>query len=292
MTSDAWTVLVVDNNSDDATEDTARLHQRRGLIPHLQYCRELHLGLAHARYRAVIESTSELIAFIDDDCLLAPDWLRQAVVFSVAHPMAGAIGGRVQLLWQSPPPATALSRSSWYAEQNYGDIPQQLPSTGFTYLVGAGLVLQRTALEKSGWLDKRMLVGRQGTGLRGGEDIEIVLRVRRAGYELWYNPAMNLDHVIPERRTSVKYLCQMNRATGQPLPVLHALADGRAIDRRERIKRLARSILSLAKLYLATLVFDVAIRRRISFAEWRIRVNLAWSHLEGAFNFLFFDDEL
>ena len=289
---DYWSALVVDNNSSDATEDIVQLHQHQGLIPHLRYCRESQLGLAHARHRAVMETTSKLIAFVDDDCLLAPDWLRQAVAFSFTHPNAGAIGGRVQLLWESPPPHTALSRTTWYAEQNYGDVPQQLPSTGFTYLVGAGLVLRRTALKDSGWLEKRMLVGREGRGLGAGEDIEIVLRIRRAGYDLWYNPAMFLEHVIPERRTSIPYLCRMNRATGQPLPMLHALAEGKAPSTTMRLQRLVRSLLSLAKLCVRTLILDVVVRRRVSFADWRIRLNLAWGHVVGAAAFLFAHVEL
>jgi GT2 family glycosyltransferase len=288
---DYWSALVVDNKSSDATEEIVRLHQQRGLIPHLRYCRESQLGLAHARHRAVKETTSELIAFVDDDCLLTPDWLRQAVAFSRTHPNAGAIGGRVELLWESPPPAIALSRRTWYAEQIYGDTPQQMPSTGFAYLVGAGLVLRRIALEESGWLETRLLVGREGRGLGSGEDIEIVLRIRRAGYDLWYNPAMTLEHV-PERRTSVQYLCRLNRATDRPLPMLHALAEGKAPSTGVRLRRLIRSLLSLAKLCVRTLVVDVAVKRRISFVEWRIRMNLAWSRVVGAATFLFAHVEL
>lgn len=282
---DYWTTLVVDNNSSDATEETVRFHQEGGLIPNLRYCQEPRLGLAHARYRAVMETTSNLIAFVDDDCLLAPDWLQHAVEFSTAHPHAGAIGGRVQLLWESLPPAVALARTPYYAEQNFGDTPRQLPSTGFTYLVGAGLVLRRAALEESGWLEKRILVGRQGKGLSGGEDVEIVLRIRSAGYDLWYNPAMCLEHVIPEHRMSVQYLCRINRTSERPL--LSALAEGKVPGRLERVKRLIRTLLSLATLCLRTLVADVLIGRRISFAEWLIRLNFAWGYVVAAFRFLF-----
>jgi GT2 family glycosyltransferase len=288
--SDCWATLVIDNNSSDATEETVRLHQQRGLIPNLRCCREPQLGLAHARHRAVMETTSDLIAFVDDDCLPAPDWLRQAVEFSLVHPQAGAIGGRVQLLWESPPPAIALSRGSRYAEQNHGDLPLQMPSTGFTYLVGAGLVLRRTALEESGWLEKRMLVGREGTRLGAGEDVEIVLRIRRAGYDLWYNPAMVLTHIIPERRTSASYLYRMHRVRAQP--ILSALAEGRVPGMRERIQELVHLLLSLAKLCLRTLILDVLVRRHISFTEWCIRLNLAWGHVVGAFRFLFVRVEL
>ncbi len=289
---DYWSALVVDNNSTDETAEVVARHQRSELIPHLQYCREPRLGIAHARHRAIREASSEFVAFVDDDCLLAPDWLQQALTFSLAHPKAGAIGGRVKVLWESPPPPTALSRATWYAEQNFGDVPQQMPSAGFTYLVGAGLVVRRTALEESGWLEKRLLVGRKGRELSAGEDVEIVLRIRQAGYELWYNPAMILEHVIPERRLSIQYLSRMNRATGVPLPMLNALAEGQVPSAGVRFQRLVRALLSLAKLCLRTLVVDVVVRRRISFADWRIRLNLAWGHVVGASMFLFAHVEL
>jgi len=58
------------------------------------------------------------------------------------------------------------------------------------------------------WMDKRTILSRQGWQKAGvWWDMEITLRVG-AYYEVWYNPACMLQHIIPERRTTKKYLQQ------------------------------------------------------------------------------------
>src|SRR5262249_54015520 len=130
-------------------------------------------------------------------------------------PRAGAVGGRVHLLWQVPPSPLAQRYAISLARQDHGDEPRQLPTEGFTYLVGAGLLVRRAALAACGWLQHGHLPDRRGRALTSGGDSEMVLRIRNAGYELWYNPAMELQHWIPKRRMSVAYLCRLMRGMGQ-----------------------------------------------------------------------------
>jgi len=80
-----WSVLVVDNNSTDETPAVVQHYMRRGRIPGLRVMRELRQGLCYARHCAVRETSSELIAFVDDDCLLSPNWMEQAVAFCRDH---------------------------------------------------------------------------------------------------------------------------------------------------------------------------------------------------------------
>src|SRR5512147_668527 len=61
------------------------------------------LGLAHARRAAFAAASADLIAFVDDDCLLDPKWVAAAVAFARERPRAGAFGGRVRLLWEGEP---------------------------------------------------------------------------------------------------------------------------------------------------------------------------------------------
>ena len=201
-----WQVLVVNNNCTDATVAVVEKHIQSG-IP-LRMVLEPIQGLTPARLCGVENTTGDWIAFVDDDCLLAPDWVEQAAKFAMAHPGCGAFGGRVILEWETPPPAFVLNYGYSFAQQEQGMEPKRM-----SCLVGAGLVVSRAALVDCGWSNKQFLADRVGKKLISGGDVEIALRIA-AHYEIWYNPDCQLRHIIPARRTSIEYLKKINFGLG------------------------------------------------------------------------------
>lgn len=202
-----WQVLVVDNNCTDGTREVLERHLSAGRIP-LRAVVEPRQGLTHARVCGVKNTTGEWVAFVDDDCLLAEDWVAQAARFAREHAGCGAFGGQVVPQWEAPPPPYVLSRRYAYACKYHGETPHRRP-----WLAGAGLVARREALAGCGWLDRQYLEDRTGGRLVSGGDMEIALRVG-SKYELWYNPACKLRHVIPARRMSREYVRRITRALG------------------------------------------------------------------------------
>jgi glycosyltransferase involved in cell wall biosynthesis len=184
-------------------------HIKLGKISGLSMILEPTQGLTPARLCGVRNTAASWLAFIDDDCLLEPDWLAQAASFASFHPQCGAFGGKVILDWEAAPPPFVLKFKYSFAEQEYGTSPMQV-----SFLVGAGLVINRSAIIGSGWLDKQLLSDRVGRKLISGGDVEIALRIG-AKYDLWYNPACKLRHFIPARRTSKKYLMNINYGLGK-----------------------------------------------------------------------------
>src|SRR5436190_10932299 len=81
-----WEVLVVDNRCTDGTREVVRRWAADPRIPVLRSVNEPHLGVSFARKRGIRESRGRLIGFVDDDCLLAPDWVARALGFAEAHP--------------------------------------------------------------------------------------------------------------------------------------------------------------------------------------------------------------
>ena len=277
-----WSTLVIDNNSTDDTQKLVQSYIQRGLIPGLRYVLEKKQGLAYARRRAVAETKSELIAFIDDDCLLSPNWVEQAVSFCNNYQEAGAIGGKVELLWETTPDEFLSQCSAYLAAQDYGDISIQLPSTGWTYLVGAGLLLRRTAIQASGWIDSSALVDRCGNNLTSGGDIEIVLRIRKAGYQLWYNPHMKLQHCIPQRRMLLQYMCKLNRGIGQGDHILEMLANDYKPTLAWRITILLSSITKLVKESLSLFLKEILLGKKINPMRLLL-IQRALGNIEGAY---------
>lgn len=203
-----WQVLVVNNNCTDSTIAVLDKYLQSKKIPNLHIVSEDRQGLTYARLCGVQNTTGDWIAFVDDDCLLQKDWVAQVAKFAAAHPECGAFGGKVILDWEIPPPAFVLNYGYSFAEQNHGILPKQT-----SCLVGAGLVIRRSALLDIGWVNKQFMTDRVAKKLISGGDVELALRIA-SKYKLWYNPECKLMHIIPSRRTSTKYLININYGLG------------------------------------------------------------------------------
>jgi GT2 family glycosyltransferase len=237
-----WRVLVVDNRCTDDTAQVVERHVRVGRIPGLRRVEESQLGLTPARVRGVRETLAPWIGYVDDDCLLRPDWVEEAAQFLREHPDCGALGGQVILDWEMPPPGYFHDFAWAYAAQYQGEEDCEVGC-----LAGAGMIVSRRALEESGWLDKQWMSDRVGKKLVSGGDVEMALRIRSAGSPLWYHPACQLQHVIPARRISSAYLNTMNAGLGVSQTFAEAMTwpRGFASWRLNAFGQAARGVLQL-----------------------------------------------
>ncbi|MCG6873294.1 MAG: glycosyltransferase [Gammaproteobacteria bacterium] len=194
-------VIVVDNGSSDDSGACALRNWPANAGMPLRVVREEKLGVAWARKRAMAEVRYPVVAFVDDDNLLEPGWVRRAWEVMEANPRVAACGGR-----HLPPGG---EKPAWFHRYHgaYAIGAQGIAAGDVTtsrgYLWGAGLVLRRTAWEQliQGGFRFR-IAGRQGTNAGCGEDSELCYALRLAGWRLRYEPALRLKHEIaPERRT-------------------------------------------------------------------------------------------
>ncbi len=278
----AWEVIVVDNNCTDQTRDVVQ--RIRGTLPALQLLSELKQGVGHARRAGMRVARGELIAFVDDDCWLAADWVAQAIQFAAEHPRAGAFGGRNSLLWIAPPPVLAADYGESLARQDFGDADLRFPDEGKRVPCGAGIVLRREALLDSRWLDDGRLRGRDPRHVGAGEDTEIVLRIRNAGWQVWYTPRLQLQHVIPPQRTTLSYLRRLHRGFGRAEVFLRNISLRRDHSWHSRCDGLfwaLREMLVVWQRFYRGYVRLVGER-----PSWLIRLSFATGCIEGALRFL------
>lgn len=210
----SFEVLVVDNGGMTVPAEV------RALLPALRVVYEPTPGQVHARVRGVRESIGEWIAFVDDDNYLEKSWVGAALRFAQAHPACGAFGGEVALDWAETPPPAVSKRAYAYAATDLSGGTHRLDGEDRWRLRGAGLMCRREALLGTGWLDWQANAGRVGNGLLAGDDTEIVLRIARDGWELWYEPACRLRHAIGAHRLTVRYLRALHRGFARADPLL------------------------------------------------------------------------
>lgn len=201
-----WEILVVDNNSQDGTATLVQQYQQNWpAAASLRYVFEPQQGLAFARQCGVENARGEIVGFLDDDNLPGPDWVMAACQFVAAYPQAGALGSQIAGKFEQPPAKELQPVLFYLAINQRGSEPLQYQPKVTGVPPGAGLVVRRQA-----WLDavpkKLRLVGRVGQSMLAGEDAEALLYLHRAGWEIWYNPAMKIDHCIAASRVTLGYL--------------------------------------------------------------------------------------
>ena len=190
----------------DETTQVVDKHIKPQKIPYLSIISEPNQGLNYARLCGTNNTNRAWIAFVDDACMLQEDWVVQASKFAQLHPECGAFGGQVILDWETPP-AFMLKYGYSFAQQNYG-----ISMTQPNCLVGAGLVISKKAILDTNWVHKQSLSARVGNQLLSGGDVEMVLHIKSAGYDIWYNSTCKLIHFIPAKRMEQRYLVNINYA--------------------------------------------------------------------------------
>lgn len=173
-------VIVVDDGSADpaAVEALCAAHGARVLR------RPVSGGPAAARNAALPLARTELIAFVDSDCLPAPGWIgRLASHFD--DPTLGAVAPRIRSRAGGGAPLAryAQARSPLDLGSHEAAVG---PGRAVAYVPTAALLVRRAAL---------------GDGfdpaLRYGEDVDLVWRLHDAGWGIRYDPAVTVDHAEP-----------------------------------------------------------------------------------------------
>lgn len=218
-----WEILVVDNNSKDNTAKVIQDYQVNWPHPFpLQYCFEAQQGAAFARLRAVREAKGTLIGFLDDDNLPDPNWIAEAYSFAERHPKAGAFSGQIHGNFEVKPPENFQKIQAFLAIREQGSTPYRFEPEKIQLPPGAAL-----AVRKQAWCDsvpeRPRLSGKLPGIMVQGDDYEPLMYLHKAGWEIWYNPAMHTYHQIPHWRLERDYLLSISRGCGLATCQLRAI---------------------------------------------------------------------
>lgn len=207
-----WELIIIDNASTDNLEKTVE-NLWHSPVP-IRIVKEEKVGLSFARERGFAEAQYPYICFVDDDNLLAEDYVMVVFNFMESHPDAGAVGG----LSYAP---EGMKKPFWFSryQANFAIGPQaKKPGRlehPYALLWGAGFCIRKEA-----WLDlldnnfSMMMTGRSGKKLLSGEDSEICSTLRLCGWNLYYDDQLQLVHQISEERLNWRYLCKLKRGFG------------------------------------------------------------------------------
>jgi glucosyl-dolichyl phosphate glucuronosyltransferase len=197
-----WEVVVVDNNSPDATREVVETTASRFPVP-LRYAFERHQGRSAALNCGISLAQGDIIVTTDDDVRVDKDWLTN-IAIALDEKRCDYVGGRVAPLFESPPPRWFPTTPGllWgvIALLDYGPVPIRF---GRRVPLGVNMAIRREAFERVGGFDPR--IGRKAGTLLGQEVREWCLRAHAAGLAGFYIPDIVVHHLIPRDRLTKSY---------------------------------------------------------------------------------------
>ncbi len=253
--------VVIDNRSSDGTDRIIDDFIATGPAIPMVRIREERPGKPEALRRLFQETDEPLLGVIDDDCLCDPGWARHILRVFDERPRAALVGGPVSVVWETGPTRIADIYRKSLVDRSLGDREHML--TGPTdFVVGAAQGMRREAVLQTGFLEAREMDCRRGATLEAGDDVELCIRSRQLGWEIWYTPSARMGHLIPESRQSVAYIARLRESICRAEPWLQWIAGLVDAERAKRELSRARA------LRLKTQLFDWRPgRRRVRLAE-------------------------
>lgn len=181
-------LIVVHRPEDRASSDVVRgFPAARPVLVH-------EPGVIQAMEAGTLETTSEVVAFTDDDAVSAPDWV-QNIVEPFADEVIGAVGGRDRVWKAGVIEQTVEDRTVGVVTRWGGHIGNHHLGRGAgreTDIVkGVNMAWRRSALA--------FPVGLAGQGAQPHYEIALAAWARARGFRLRYDPRIVVDHYPGER---------------------------------------------------------------------------------------------
>ena len=190
-----WELIIVDNGSTDETAAVVREFIKTANVRAICLF-EPTPGKSNGLNTALKTATGQILAFTDDDCYPAPDFLSQ-VWSAFDDPSVGYIGGRIMLHDPADYPITI----------NESVTPRTFPAGSFVCagcIEGANMAFRRRVLLDIGGFDP--LFG-PGTPFIA-EEIDAVGRASALGWKGEYHPEVVVRHHHGRKAADAAALCK------------------------------------------------------------------------------------
>jgi GT2 family glycosyltransferase len=189
----SWEVIVVDQSDDTSTQEIVKTFD--AVLPGLRYIHVNWKNCSNARNVAIEVANGEILACLDDDCVVYPDYLMQAACVIERYPQAGHIYGELRI----PKGMSSWSVAGWIPTRFF---PVEFEAKVLGHFVnrlrlpdlvgnGACLFVRRESTRHAGLFDVHL-----GGGGRfpTAEDGEYTNRALMAGYSVVGTPNIFVDH--------------------------------------------------------------------------------------------------
>ncbi len=187
-------------------------------------------GLAYGRNLGLLASSSEIVAFIDDDVIPSPSWAKRLIEI-MSDTNVDGVYGRVLPLFIDRDLCRKVDESLYWL---FSCASTYMPRrrTLFYRGLGANMAFRRRVLLELGGFRVGLGVGSSRVWI-GGEEVDLAIRMCLKGRKIIYDPDLVVYHVIPPSRCTLRYVASRAFGVGRTNRIL-AHTWSRHLDRRCR----------------------------------------------------------
>jgi GT2 family glycosyltransferase len=192
-TYDNFDIWVVDNASKD--DSLAKL---KALFGDLKFiASEINLGFSggcNLGTKAALKEGADYILLLNNDTVVDSEFLKELVKTGEAHPKVGMIGGKIyffhdkKMLWDAGGEIDLISGRGKRAGGGTIDTGQYDEERAVSFVTGCMMLIKREVMESVGLLPECYFFG--------VEEWDYSVAVKKAGYELRYNPKAVIWHKV------------------------------------------------------------------------------------------------
>ena len=238
LSYDQWELVIVDNCSQPAlSPGLARQGHLAGRV-----VREDRVGLTAARLAGFASTRGEIVVLVDDDNVLAPDYLATVCRIAAENPRLGTWSGRVDLEFATG--ATQPPKQWWgylaYRQPAAPTISTEIDHHDSTPW-GAGMCMRRAVAHAYRDLAQadasRSSLDLQGKRLVYGGDTDIAYTGCDCGFSKGVLPDLRLLHLIPAERCTEDFFNRSIEGRGYSEQLHRLVREGRMENPRRSLRR-------------------------------------------------------
>lgn len=268
--------LLIDNGSSD---DTAHVvanfaHSAPFTVRYVfEACPGLHVG----RNLGAQLASGEILAYLDDDVIVAPGWFTAVMQNFTSQPDLALLGGPCVPRWESPPPSwvekfrVPCGENGWMISPlslvMYSDSQCAIPGQfvfGCNYCVRKDVVLSTGGFHPDG-MPPQLLK------FRGDGETGMACWIEAHGLSIRHDPNVRVEHRVPGNRMTARYFLGIYKRNG--ISAAYALTRDCEGTSLGIVKNIAKHFISVGMTMLG--VVKSAIRKRSALPD----IFLSYAHM-------------
>lgn len=213
LDAEQWTLTVVDNNSKNPVSEIDFIKQKK-----INVIVEKDQGLTAARRCATMYAKNDFLVFVDDDNILAPNYLS---VFKeiAANEEIGIVSGNIEPEYEVQPEPWFMDYEGMIAIRRIAErktILNDKKVYNSLFPIGAGMCVRKSLIKdyyENHLNADNYIEGRKANDLSSAEDIDLDFFALYKGYKIGVSGALRSLHIIPKNRTTIQYILKLSSSS-------------------------------------------------------------------------------
>jgi len=213
LSKNLFEVIIVNNRSTDNTKEVCEKYLAEHNDAHFYYYEELQQGASFARNNGAAKAQAPLLCFMDDDAIADEDYLERIADFFDTHANAGGLGGRIIPKYiPAEPKWMSHYVSSLVGNFHYSETVEIFKPG--KYPLESNMIIRTADFHAVNGFNIA-LPGVVGTLRIGGEGKDFFYKLQALGKQIYYDPAIRVQHVVEVKKLTAEYMYRVASGIGR-----------------------------------------------------------------------------